>query len=160
MRTRRTHRLPATEYIGQKAVSFTVCERDRRPRLANARVFRILEQTLTTACERHGCTVPIFTAMPDHLHILMLGMADDTNITKAFDQFKRLSGTGFTKIENGPVWQPRSHDEILRDGAWPGKARYIAQNPYRANLCNPDEPWPYTGSIGHDLQEIILDAFW
>lgn len=156
---RRPHRLPDEAYVGRRVVSFTACERDRRPLLANPAVFKMVGECLAEGCRRHLCTVPVYVVMPDHLHAMVLGSEDASDSRRAMIEFKRLSGIAM-RHRFEARWQEGFHDAVVWRGQWGTKARYIAQNPYRAGLVSPDEVWPYTGAVGHDLQEVLLDAFW
>ena len=157
----RKHRLPIENYIGRKSVAFTACLKKRHRELNDPEIVSSLVSILQEAVESQECSVPIYTFMPDHVHILMLGMAPESNLKVAMDQFKAKAGW-WTYLNRPYVkWQEGYWDHIVR--AFEGsdaQARYIAGNPCRAGLCQDVFAWPYTGSIGHDLKEVILDSFW
>ena len=157
---RKPHRLPDEHYHGQVCVSFTANEVNWKPELANDPIHRALRSSLERAAKTHNCTVPIYTLMPDHMHVLMLG-ADETSRPKdAMDNFKLLSGRWFYSHRRDLHWHHDFHDHIVRwSEGWRTQARYIALNPCRAGLAEHPEQYPYTGSIGYDLKDIIGDAF-
>jgi hypothetical protein len=53
------------------------------------------------------------------------------------------------------------YDRIVRRSeGFAASVRYIALNPVRAKLAADIDSWPFTGSIGCDLKEVLLDSFW
>ncbi|RYG33221.1 hypothetical protein EON81_18705 [bacterium] len=157
----RSHRLPPESYQGVGSVAFTACLTDRKPLLAEEATHKALRRCLATATERCRCIVPIYCLMPDHMHILVTGLEEESDSRKAMIEFKRLSGQWFRLHRPEVRWQKDFYDEItrLRLG-WQGQARYIAANPVRKGLAENVHDWPFTGSIGVDLDEAISEAFW
>jgi putative transposase len=147
-------------YHGQICVAFTANEHRRQPLLAEPQIHVALRSCLQRAAEKHGCTVPIYTIMPNHMHILMLG-ADDTSRPKdAMDTFKSLSGRWFYTHRRDLHWAHDFYDHIVRyNEGWRAQARYIALNPVRAKLVEHPEQWPFTGAIGYDTDDILREAF-
>ncbi len=94
--------------------------------------------------------------MPDHLHGMFTGFGEDSNTLQAMSHFKLLSGLHFNHV-HGPRWQSSFHDHIMRYGTdWRTRAHYIAMNPVRAGLVESPFDYPLLGTIGSDLQEVIL----
>lgn len=155
------HRLPDAAYHGRKGVSFTACEAARQPLLACDEVFGMLAKTLAEAAQRHGCSVPIFCLMPDHLHVLILGLSDASRPRLAMNRFKQKSGEWLAAHRPDLRWQKDFYDRIVRQKeGYENVARYLALNPVRAGFAEDVYAWPYTGSIGYELREIIEDAWW
>ena len=153
--------MPEAAYVGRKAVSFTACEIARRPGLATDAVFGMVRETLAEATERHDCSAPIFCLMPDHLHALVLGLSDTSRPKAAMERFKQKSGERLARDHPSLEWQKDFYDRIVRRSeGYENVARYIALNPVRAELSSDVYGWPYVGSIGYELREIIEDAWW
>jgi putative transposase len=154
----KTHRLNPEAYHGKVCVAFTANEKDRRPVLASATVFEIVRSAFEEAAQRHACTVPIFCLMPDHLHALVIGTTDSSRVLDAMARFKWRSGMKLRP--HGIAWQKDFYDHIVRESeGWATQARYAALNPVRAGLITEPELWPYTGSIGYTVAEVLDDAF-
>jgi putative transposase len=151
-------RLDQASYRGYVAVAFTACTADRRVTLANATAFNLVRDALTTACGRYECTVPVYTLMPDHLHVLVVGGSEGAETRKVMDYLKwRTASDRLHPI----AWQKSFYDHVVRASeGWRNQARYIALNPVRAGLAEEPEHWPFTGSIGYELRDILGDAFW
>ncbi|RYG34582.1 hypothetical protein EON81_15170 [bacterium] len=149
-------RLPESRYRGRVSAVFTACEEPRRGLLANGEVHSVVRECLEFACERHLCSVPAYILMPDHLHALMLGDEDESDLNRAFITFKRLSGSAFRRIDSPARWQDSYYDRVIR-GDWTTQVRYLLRNPYRANLIDHGHVWLYAGAIRHDPYEIAWD---
>ncbi len=158
---RKPHRLPEEAYHGPVCVSFTACEAHRKPLLANDIIHAALHERLARAASKHLCTVPIYTLMPDHLHVLVLGTDETSRPKDAMDSFKMSSGRWFRYNRPDLSFQHDFHDHIVRrHEGWASKARYIARNPWRAGLVGGERQWPYTGTIGYNLDDVLEEAFW
>ncbi|MGV3613882.1 MAG: transposase [Fimbriimonas sp.] len=161
MREKR-HRLPEAAYVGRKAVSFVVCEAARRPLLANPQVVDALVPLLSRSAAAEGCVVPVYCFMPDHVHVMVLGLRDDSRPKSAMERFKNAAGR-WAEYDStlGIRFQKDFYDQIVRRGkGYASHVRYVALNPVRAGLVTHIEAWPFTGAIGADLNETLLDAFW
>jgi len=157
----RKHRLPRESYIGRRSVAFTACVEARR-KVFNDEDLMLAFVPLLGRCAGHfGCAVPVYTFMPDHIHVLMIGERSDSDLKKAIDRFKYATGWWFYRNRPELHWQKDYWDHIAREfEGWRMQARYIAANPVRAGLCEDVFGWPHTGSIGNDLSEVLSDAFW
>ncbi|AIE87189.1 REP-associated tyrosine transposase [Fimbriimonas ginsengisoli] len=132
------------------------CEARRKPVLAEPEFTDSCAANLARAAVENGCIVPIYTILPDHVHVLIMGAEDSSQPKKAMERFKYLSGTWLFHKRPGVAWQDDFHDRNIRSSDdWPNHVRYIALNPVRAGLCENIKDWPFTGSIGTDLDEIL-----
>ena len=155
------HRLPDAYYVGQKCVAFTACENRRQRRLANDEIHAMVRDTLANATTMHGCTVPVYCLMPDHLRVLLYGTTPQSRAKDAMIRFKRDSGMWLAANRPDLEWQEDFYDHIIRRSeGWEVQARYAALNPVRARFAEDIFAWPYTGSIGYDRDEVLLDAWW
>lgn len=99
--------------------------------------------------------------MPDHLHIVFLGLGDASRPKVAMALLKQRSGYWLAQNRPDIVWQDDFYDTILRRSrGFTASLRYIALNPVRAGLAEHIHDCPYTGSIGCELNEVLTDAFW
>ncbi|MEQ1933998.1 MAG: hypothetical protein ABL962_08980 [Fimbriimonadaceae bacterium] len=150
------HHLPDSEYKGERTVSFTACVVPRRSVFVTPEIVEPLVKILGGCTYRFSCFVPIYCFMPDHLHVMLKGIGFEGMPMEAMKSFKRLSGQHFSRCRFDFGWQVNFHDHIVRSREdWRGQARYIALNPVRAGLCEDIFDYPFTGSIGTDLKEIV-----
>ena len=73
--------------------------------------------------------------------------------------FKQKSGFWLGRHRPDRAWQKDFWDHImLCDEDLGAQVRYVAENPERKGVVRCWQDYPYTGAIGHDLCEILMDA--
>jgi putative transposase len=116
----------------------------------------LLVRYLERAVQQHACMVPIYCFMPDHLHVMIRGQSKDSDARAAMVRFKDLSGKWMSR-QKLAGWQGNFYDHIMRDSDdWREHAMYIALNPVRAGLVTNLFDYPFIGSIGCELQDVVL----
>lgn len=111
--------------------------------------------------ERFGCRIPIYCFMPDHLHVISMGVNQRSDGKRAMDAFKLKSGQFLQSSGADYRWQENYHDRIIRrPGEWRKKVFYVFQNPVRAGIVEDAWLYPMTGAIGYDLEDLILETAW
>ena len=94
--------------------------------------------------------------MPDHLHLLVEGTADDSDCKRFIKAFKQYSGYYYSQQLHKTLWQRYGFEHVLRDGEVTIQvARYILANPVRAGLAPTVEAYPYVGSLVYDLRSLM-----
>jgi hypothetical protein len=90
--------------------------------------------------------------MPDHLHLLWIGILDGSDQRNAAKYFRKQLNPVLEKLEARLQKQP--YDHVLREeerakDAFETVVEYIARNPERADLVKPDryQEYPYTGCL-------------
>ncbi len=94
--------------------------------------------------------------MPDHLHLLIQGTSDESDVWKAVVSFKQR--TGFWLATNRPAirWQKDFYDHVIRTNEKLAvQARYLLDNPVRKGLARSWEDYPYKGAIGYALDDVL-----
>ena len=141
-------------------------------------------EVLLHACVRERLVCPTYCLMPDHLHLMLLGLAvasDQLNAIKFLRlQLNRLLGgeslqkmAVFSRTQPRSGWrlQPQAHDHVLREeerkrGAFASVCFYILANPVRAELVGAEVEWKFSGSMLpgypdlHPLQDDYWQLFW
>jgi REP element-mobilizing transposase RayT len=96
--------------------------------------------------------------MPDHAHVVINGVACTSNTLTAMETFKQQTGWWLKQNQPGTQWQQGFHDRIIRNPVeYAETIRYVVNNPVRAGLVESWEDYPFTGAIGIDLREHLLD---
>jgi putative transposase len=153
------HRLPRECYRGRVTVAFTACIKERRSPFREARVVKQFLELLQKSVEKNLCLVPIYCFMPDHLHLILQGLEDSADTWKAMVDFKQQSGYWFGRNLPQFAWQKDFYDHVIRAHEDLGaQIRYFADNPVRKALVPVWSDYPFTGAIGIDLKEILVDA--
>src|SRR5204863_3513070 len=95
--------------------------------------------------------------MPKHLHALIKGLTPSSDLWRAIVRFKQRTGYWFSR--NSDIqWQKDFYDHLLRrDEDLANQVRYIVNNPVRRGLVEDWEDYPFTGSIGMNLKELLSD---
>jgi len=106
---------------------------------------------------------PIYTLMPDHVHLIWMGMSENSDQRLA----TRFLRSQMRKFLLPHVWQHQPHDHVLREDQRTKKAfvrmcEYIAENPVRGELAERATDWVYTGSVipGYPILSPFDLDFW
>ena len=97
-------RLKNFNYRGTYAYSITILTKDRTVRFKDAEVVNNLFNLLTETARTKGFKVFVYCFMPDHLHLLVTGMDDQSNLKKFVSLFKQKSGYWFKKSYGENLW--------------------------------------------------------
>ena len=164
-------RLPPEYYRGQAYVHWSMTMHDRATGWLIPTFYDKFRELLTHTMFRYGICCPIYCCMPDHLHLLWIGILDGSDQRTAIKFFRGQLNPVLEKL--GVRLQKQPHDHVLTEDerermVFENVAEYIARNPERANLVRPDEfaKYKFTGCLvpGYpDLtpfQENYWDLFW
>lgn len=86
--------------------------------------------------------------MPDHAHLLVEGLAADSDLRRFVRIAKQRSAYEYSKKTSGDqLWQEGFHDRILRkEDDVRAVARYVIENPVRAGLVSSPGDYQHSGS--------------
>jgi putative transposase len=152
----KTHRLDRELYRGIVTVSFTLCIQDKKQAFTEATLVKTFIEMLTSVTDISLYKIPVYCFMPDHLHLLIQGISNKSDVWKATVSFKQK--TGFWLSSNKPEikWQKDFYDHVIRADAKLGThIRYILDNPVRKGLITTWQEHPYKGSIGCSLDDVL-----
>lgn len=89
--------------------------------------------------------------MPDHLHLLVIGEEDHSNLKKFVTLFKQKSGYWFRKNYNENLWHISYYDHVLRkEENLENVGLYILYNPVRKGLVSDYREYPFGWSFWMD----------
>jgi putative transposase len=156
-------RLPREYYQGDALVHWTLTTFDRAKGWLTPALHGQFRELMFHAASREGLVCPIYCLMPDHLHLVWMGLRLDTD---------QIYAMAFLRTYLEPAlkparFQPQPQDNMLRKeerrrGAFASVCFYIAANPVRAGLMKETEIWPYTDCIvpGYPKLSPQDDGFW
>lgn len=156
-------RLAREHYQGDAVVFWTLTLFDRAQGWLTERFHTRFRELMFHAAAREGLLCPIYCLMPDHLHLVWMGLQLETD---------QLNGMAFLRTylepELAPVrFQPQAQDTVLREeqrkrNAFAKVCFYIAANPVQAELMAASDTWPYTGCIvpGYPKLNPADEDFW
>ena len=94
--------------------------------------------------------------MPDHVHLLVQGCSDASDLREFVKLAKQTSGFAYSQAKKGRLWQPSYYDRALRDdesSLW--IIAYILRNPVVAGLSARCEDYPFVGSAACGVNSLI-----
>jgi putative transposase len=128
-------------------------------------------EILTHTLFRYGLTCPIYCCMPDHFHLLWVGLLERSDQRLAVKYFRKQLNTILDEYHLQLQKQP--YDRVLREDERTEQAvektvEYIARNPVRADLVEADNyrEYPYMDCLIPGCPEIRLwqrdywERFW
>lgn len=155
MKTRAKHvRLSRKNYVGLGAYFVTICC-DRKDRLlTGTNVGEWIVSILVTIATKQSFEVAAYCAMPNHLHVLVLGKSVDSDLVKFISSFKQRTGFEYQKRAGRRLWQPKYFEHIVRSAEdLEAVALYIWNNPVRAGVCKTAVEYPLSGSMTMDWKK-------
>jgi REP element-mobilizing transposase RayT len=156
-------RLPREHYQADAVVFWTLTIFNRHKGWLTDALHQRFRELMLHATAREGLICPIYCLMPDHLHLVWMGLRRDSD---------QLNGMAFLRTYLEPEFspakfQPQAHDEVLRAeqrkrNAFAKICFYIAANPVRSELMGENDVWPFTGSIipGYPKLNPMADDYW
>jgi REP element-mobilizing transposase RayT len=139
-------RVRGFEYVGRNA--YHVASVTRLQPLLVGELATSLSDEIRSASERLDFELLSFVVMPDHVHVLVQGRNDASDLVRFVQRFKQATGYAYKQATKESLWQWSFYDRIIRkDEHVDVIARYIIQNPERAGLVGPGERWPFAGGV-------------
>ena len=115
----------------------------------------VLSQFLRIAATE-GFSVLAYCFMPDHVHLLIEGLRDDSDARKFIIKSKQCSAHAYAQAFGARLWQPFGYEHVLRDDEDAKVvARYILENPVRAGLSETVLAYPFLGSQMCNVKELV-----
>jgi putative transposase len=160
MDPRHPQHLRTFSYVGFYRYSLRFCTYDRRQVFTSqSPVDLVLAQILRSASEERFA-VTAYCFMPDHLHLLVEALAEDSDCKRFIARTKQYSGFYYTRQFGTRLWQRYGFERVLRDSEQTFVvARYILENPVRGGLVAAIEDYPFVGSCVYTLPELIASAY-
>ncbi len=160
-------RLPKAYYQGNAFVHWNMTIENRKQGWLNPNFHYAFREFLVHTMWRNDLCCPIYCCMPDHFHLLWLGLSIDSDQLLAIRYFRRLVNRTLKPL--GMRLQKQPFDHVLREKernktAFEEVSGYISRNPERANLRpeNESRHYPYIGSVvpGYPILSFWDDDFW
>jgi putative transposase len=150
------HRLPKEYYQGDTVVALTLCVQNRNQIFTTPDIVYAFIGMLEEIIPKHQCFIPVYCFMPDHLHLIVAGLAENTNLLSFIQSFKQKTGYWMSKNLVYVRWQKNYYDHVLRRSeSLLGYVRYILDNPVRKGLVAAWQEYPFIGSIGCNFNDVL-----
>ncbi len=156
-------RLPREYYQGDAVVHWTLPTFDRSWGWLTDTLHARFRELMLHAAAREGLFCPAYCLMPDHMHLVWMGLRPDTD---------QRNGMAFLRTYLEPAlapakFQPQAHDSVLRQnerrhGAFAKACFYVLANPVRAGLVAHPGGWRFTGAVvpGYPRLHPLGPGFW
>jgi REP element-mobilizing transposase RayT len=153
---RKNIRLGQNRYVGQAPYFVTMCSLERRTIFADGAHATRLIEIVRKHSDTYQFAVHAYCVMPDHLHLLAVGLKTTSNLPAFLKNVKQTSSAEFQKNSHHVLWQKKFYDRILRrTDNLDGIAGYIWMNPVRAGLCTDPRGYPFSSSFVADWKKIV-----
>jgi hypothetical protein len=160
-------RLPREYYQGDAVVHWTLPSALRGKGWLNEPFHSRFREAMLHAAAREGLFCPTYCLMPDHLHLIWMGLRHETD---------QLNGMKFLRAHLGRWLRPhrfqhQAHDHVLREderrrGAFSKVCFYLIDNARKAGLVPHPGAWPFAGAVMpgypglHPLEQGFWPLFW
>lgn len=164
-------RLSPAHYRGQSYVHWSMTMDDRKQGWLIPIFYYKFREILTHTMFRYGLCCPIYCCMPDHVHLLWVGILDGSDQRVAVKFFRSQLNPILAKL--GCQFQQQPFDHVLTEdqrerSAFENIVEYIARNPERADLVKVDRyrEYKYTGCLVPGYPDLspwqagYWDLFW
>lgn len=141
-------RLVAEHYRGRACVFWTHTTEHRAPLPLSAEFHARFREIMTHASARYGLACPAYCLMPDHLHLLWIGLSEISDQKLASSFLRRQ----LSPMLGSSSWQRQAYDHVLRDeerkrNNFAATVEYIFENPVRKQLAAVWHEYPYHGAV-------------
>ena len=156
-------RLPREYYQGDAIIHWTQATWNRASGWISDLRHAQFRELLLHVAVREGLHAPVYCIMPDHIHLVWMGLRRTTDQLKAM----RFLRTHFEPLLAPARFQTQAHDHVLREsqrerGAFASVCAYILENPMRGRVADTSMAWPYCGSVvpGYPRLDPRETGFW
>ena len=140
--------------------AITKCVEGRKRLLTADRPARVVLDALNWLREHNRAKLLAFCVMPDHCHVLLVLLPDNT-LGDIMSSVGKYTAKQINLIYecSGTVWQDGFYDHRCRDiDDIDDRLTYIEHNPVRAGFVSETALWPF--SSAHPANSHLLDRDW
>jgi putative transposase len=132
------------------------CTDDRRPVFVDAKPVELVLAQFLRAANEQRYVLTAYCFMPDHVHLIVSGLSDDSDLKTFIARAKQYSGFHFKREYEFGLWQRYGFEHFIRDEMELALTiRYVIANPVRAGLVSHPSEYPYLGSFRYSIQELL-----
>jgi putative transposase len=160
MQTGYPKHLRGFSYIGYHRYSLTFCTADRAHLFITQEAVSLVASQILRAAAEEAFAVIAYCFMPDHLHLVVEGAAEHSDLKRFVKLAKQFSAYHYKHWSGSPLWQRYSYEHVIRhDESFAGKVRYVLENPVRAQLVTSPRDHPFLGSGTYTLEQLFDFAY-
>ena len=148
-------RLKSFDYLGLHRYFLTFCTHDRQELFTSDEVVNAALRQILRAARQCDFAIHAYVFMRDHVHLLVEGTTDSSDLREFVKLAKQLSGYGYSQKKKGRLWQPSYFEHVLREGESTTRViSYIMNNPIRAGYATQWGEYRFIGSDTASLDGI------
>src|SRR5207248_9053105 len=107
----------------------------------------LVREQFSRAGREHLVAILAYCFMPDHVHLLVEGTREDSDLKPFQSAAKQYSAFHFKKQFGVTLWQRYAYEHVLREQEETFETiRYLLANPVRAGLVETVNGYPFSGS--------------
>ncbi len=138
-------RLEKFDYKGPFGYFLTSNTHERRPILVNEWA-QLSVDLLHESADDAKFGLLAYCFMPNHFHLLVEGLSEDSNLIRFMQRFKQITGFRYKQATGQNLWHRSFYDHVLREEDDPHQfADYLWGNPVRAGLFGDVISYPLSG---------------
>jgi len=142
---RKRIRLKSFDYLGRYRYFVTICTYAQMQVFTVEGHIRIVSTILQEISKAEGFLLWAYCFMPDHLHILVESLHEESDFRRFVKLFKQKSGYQWRRPSNQKLWQKDYFERVLRREETTEKViGYILNNPVRRGLVSSPEEYPFS----------------
>ena len=143
-------------YVGGHHYFLTFCTNRKEPLFAEPAKVELVRAQFLRAGSEVQFALTAYCFMPDHMHLIATGLAEDANVKKFIARAKQYSGFYFKRTFGISLWQRYGFDRVIRDDMELAcTIGYIVANPVRAGLVSHPLQYAYLGSTRFEVPELL-----
>jgi putative transposase len=152
----RPKRLKDFAYIGRIGYFLTICTDARQRAFDDFDFTRDAVAKLLRTAAKFGFAIYAYCFMPDHVHFLLLGDRDDSDLRAFVRSWNTQTGFAWRRNHTGHLWQRGYYERVMRsDVSIYFAAQYVVMNPVRAGMVDKPENYEFSGSSVCSIQELM-----
>jgi len=137
-------------------VAFTLCVTKRERIFTNPEVVQVFVHFLKEVSDKETFRA-IYCFLPDHVHLILMGSSENSNVLRGVELFKQITGHWFHALYRRSLWQKSFYDRIIRARELGLTVRYVLDNPVRRGLVDSWREYPYIGAVGLHLETFLTE---
>jgi REP element-mobilizing transposase RayT len=156
-------RLPRSLYQSHAVVHWTLTMHDQSKGWLTETLHQVFRELMLHTAAREGLLCPVYCLMPDHMHLIWMGLKPTTDQRRAM-AFLR---THLKRALAPARMQHQAHDHVLREDerkqtAFANGCSYILNNPVEAGLVKEAADWEFSGCVvpGYPTLRPLEVSFW
>lgn len=156
MFTGKPEHIKGFDYLGLRQYFLTFCSYSRRRCFVTDDAVVTVRTQIERAAAEQDIALLAYCYMPDHVHLVAEGKAENSDCLQFIKRGKHYSGYYYKATFQRRLWQRYGYEHTLRnDEAAISVARYILENPVRAGLVTRIQDYPYSGSSAYSIEQIL-----